>query len=78
MIDDYLIVALVFAIAVSFVASIHYFWLRDEFKEDASPVAPPTRAGRRAVSPASPSPRPKARGVTPTQSPGGFSHGTTA
>ena len=35
MIGDYLVVALVFGIAVSYVAIIHHFWLRDVFKEDA-------------------------------------------
>jgi hypothetical protein len=36
MIGDYLVVALVFGIAVSFVAIIHHFWLRDAFKEETS------------------------------------------
>lgn len=39
MIGDYLVVALVFGIAVSFVAIIHHFWLRDalvRFSRDIS------------------------------------------
>ena len=35
MIGDYLVVALVFGIAVSYVAIIHHLWLRDAFKEEA-------------------------------------------
>ena len=35
MIGDYLVVALVFGIVVSYVAIIHHFWLRDAFKEEA-------------------------------------------
>ena len=34
MIGDYIVVAFVFAIALSFVAIIHHFWLRDAFKEE--------------------------------------------
>lgn len=34
MIGDYLVVALVFGIAGSFVFIIHHFWLRDAFKEE--------------------------------------------
>lgn len=68
MIGNYLIFALVLGIAVTFVASIHYFWLRDEFKEGAQPGTAATN-GRRAVSPARAFPRPKVRGVTPTQVP---------
>jgi hypothetical protein len=36
MIGDYLVVALVFGIAASYVAIIHHFWLRNAFKEEAS------------------------------------------
>lgn len=38
MIGDYLIVALVYMIGLSFLASIHYFWLRDAFNEEAALV----------------------------------------
>ena len=38
MIGDYLVVALVFGIAVSYVAIIHHFWLRDAFKEETPPL----------------------------------------
>lgn len=34
MIGDYIVVAFVFAIALSFVAIIHHFWLRDAFREE--------------------------------------------
>jgi predicted alpha/beta hydrolase len=36
MTSDYLVVALVCGIAVSYLAIIHHFWLRDAFKEEAS------------------------------------------
>lgn len=36
MIGDYLVVALVFGIAGSFVFILHHFWLRDAFKEEPS------------------------------------------
>jgi len=34
MIGDYIVVAFVFAIGLSFLGSIHYFWLRDAFREE--------------------------------------------
>lgn len=40
MIGDYLVVALVFGIALSFVTIIHRFWLRDAFKEETEKSAP--------------------------------------
>ena len=36
MIGDYIVVAVVYAIGLSFLGIIHYFWLRDAFKEKAS------------------------------------------
>jgi hypothetical protein len=35
MIGDYIVVAIVYGIGLSFLSFIHYFWLRDEFKEEA-------------------------------------------
>jgi hypothetical protein len=35
MIGDYIVVAIVYGIGLSFLGFIHYFWLRDEFKEEA-------------------------------------------
>jgi hypothetical protein len=34
MIGDYMVVALVLVIGLSFVGAIHYFWLRDAFREE--------------------------------------------
>ena len=34
MIGDYIVVAFVFVIGLSFLGSIHYFWLRDAFREE--------------------------------------------
>jgi hypothetical protein len=39
MIGDYLVVATVFGIVVSYVSIIHHFWLRDAFEEEAQPSA---------------------------------------
>lgn len=50
MIGDYLVVALVFRIPVSFVVIIHYFWLRDAFKEEAPAVVPTKKERKRKVS----------------------------
>ena len=36
MIGDYIVVAFVYAIGLSFLGSIHHFWLRDVFKKEAS------------------------------------------
>jgi hypothetical protein len=36
MIGDYIVVAVVFAIGLSFLCIIHCFWLRDEFREETS------------------------------------------
>ena len=41
MIGDYIVVAFVFAIGLSFVGIIHHFWLRDAFREET-----PTLDGR--------------------------------
>ena len=45
MIGNYLVVALVFGIAVSYVTIIHHFWLRHASKEDASLNVPAKREG---------------------------------
>lgn len=37
MIGDYIVVAIVFAIGLSLLGSIHYFWLRDAFREETPP-----------------------------------------
>jgi hypothetical protein len=34
MIGDYIVVAFVYAIGLSFLGSIHHFWLRDAFREE--------------------------------------------
>ena len=34
MIGDYIVVAFVFAIGLSFLGTIHHFWLRDAFREE--------------------------------------------
>ena len=36
MIGDYIVVAVVYAIGLSFLGIIHHFWLRDAFKEETS------------------------------------------
>ena len=38
MIGDYIVVAFVFVIGLSFVGIIHHFWLRDAFKEETPPL----------------------------------------
>lgn len=50
MIGDYLVVALVFGIAASFVFIIHHFWLRDVFKEEAPASVPAKKEGKCRVS----------------------------
>jgi hypothetical protein len=37
MIRDYIIIAFVYAMGLSFLGIIHYFWLRDVFKEETPP-----------------------------------------
>ena len=37
MIGDYIVVAFVYAIGLSFLGSIHHFWLRDAFREETPP-----------------------------------------
>src|ERR1051325_1998014 len=36
MIGDYIVVAVVFALGLSFLGIIHFFWLRDAFREETS------------------------------------------
>lgn len=50
MIGDYLVVALVFGIAGSFVFLIHRFWLRDAFKEADQASVPAKEEGTCGVS----------------------------
>ena len=38
MIGDYIVVAFVFAIGLSFLGIIHFFWLRDAFREETPPL----------------------------------------
>jgi hypothetical protein len=38
MIGDYIVVVLVLVIGLSFVGAIHYFWLRDAFREETAAV----------------------------------------
>ena len=38
MIGDYIVVAFVFAIGLSFLGIIHFFWLRDAFREKTTPL----------------------------------------
>jgi hypothetical protein len=38
MIGDYIVVAVVFALGLSFVGIIHFLWLRDAFREETSPL----------------------------------------
>lgn len=37
MIGDYIVVAFVLVIGLSFLGAIHYFWLRDAFREETPP-----------------------------------------
>lgn len=67
MIGDYLVVALVFGIAVSFVAIIHHFWLRDAFKEEAQQSVPAKNEGTCGISNPRPSPHRQSRGLPQTQ-----------
>ena len=36
MIGDYIIVAVVYAIGLSFLGIIHHFWLRDAFRDETA------------------------------------------
>ena len=38
MIGDYIVVVFVLAIGVTFLGVIHHFWLRDAFREEATPL----------------------------------------
>ena len=38
MIGDYIVVAFVYAIGLSFLGCIHHFWLRDAFREETPPL----------------------------------------
>ncbi len=67
MIGDYLVVALVFGIALSFVTIIHRFWLRDAFKEETEKSAPANIDGTFGNSTPRPSPHQKSRGLSVTQ-----------
>ena len=70
MIGDYLVVALVFGIAVSYVAIIHHFWLRDAFKEEAPLNVTAKMEGTGKISTLRHFPRPKSRALSQTQVPG--------
>ena len=67
MIGDYLVVALVFGIALSFVAIIHHFWLRDAFKEEAQKSVPAKNEGTCGISTQRSSPHRKSLGLSQTQ-----------
>ena len=67
MIGDYLVVALVFGIAVSYVAIIHHFWLRDAFKPEAPLNVPAKREGTGQISIPRHFPRLKSRALPQTQ-----------
>jgi len=73
MIGDYLVVALVFGIAGSFVFIIHHFWLRDAFKEEAQQSVPAKNEGTCTVSTPKTSPERKSRGLSLTRDPGRLS-----
>src|SRR5688572_2304276 len=51
MIGDYIVVAFVFAIALSFVAIIHHFWLRDAFREETRLDVRVENAGKCEINP---------------------------
>lgn len=76
MIGNYLVVAVVFGIAGSFVFSIHHFWLRDAFKEKAQQNVPAKNEGTGTVSTPKNSPERKSRGLSQTRVPGGLSEET--
>lgn len=38
MIGAYIVIAFVLVIGLSFLGAIHYFWLRDAFKEETTPL----------------------------------------
>ena len=38
MIGDYIVVAFVFAIGLSLLGTIHFFWLHDAFREETTPL----------------------------------------
>jgi len=70
MIGDYLVVVLVFGIAVSYVAIIHHFWLRDAFKEEAPLNVPAKREGTCEISAPRHFPRLKSRALSRAPAPG--------
>ena len=70
MTGDYLVVALVFGIAVSYVTIIHHFWLRDAFKEDAPLNVPAKREGTCETSTPRHFPCLKSHALSQTQVPG--------
>ena len=51
MIRDYIIVAVVYAIGLSFLGIIHYFWLRDVFKGETPPDGHVGNEGKREIHP---------------------------
>lgn len=73
MIGDYLVVALVFGIAGSFVFSIHHFWLRDAFKKEAQQSVPAKNEGTCTGSTTKTSLERRSRGLSQTLVPGGLS-----
>ena len=76
MIGDYLVVALVFGIAGSFVFIIHHCWLRDAFKEEPQQSVPAKNDGTCRVSTPKTLPERKSRGLSQPRVPGPFSKET--
>ena len=66
MMGDYLVVALVFGIAGSFVFIIHHYWLRDAIKEDAQQDEPAKKEHACGISNPSPSLHRRSRGLSQT------------
>lgn len=50
MIGDYFVVAFVIAIGLSFLGCIHYFWLRDAFREETPLEVPAEKEGKCGIS----------------------------
>lgn len=74
MIGDYLVVALVFGIAVSFAAIIHHYWLRDAFKEEGQQSISAKNEGTGGISTPAPSVPRQSRGLSQTRVLPGLNH----
>ena len=70
MIGDYIVVAFVYAIGLSFLGSIHHFWLRDAFKEEAPLIVPAKREGTCEIFAPRHFPRLKSRALSQAPAPG--------